>query len=58
MANEVTALQQAIDQTVKRIDNALDRGDRRDFVVWCRKRACLLASLEKALFKLATAPVA
>lgn len=58
MTNEVTVLQQAIEQAGRRIDNALDRGDRRDFMVWCRKRACLIASVEKALFKLATAPVA
>ena len=58
MTNEVSALQHAIDNTVARIDNALDRQDRRDFVLWCRKRASLVARLEKLLLQLATAPVA
>jgi hypothetical protein len=38
-----------------RIDRALDRGSRREFAVWCRKRASLAGRLQTLLLMAAGA---
>lgn len=54
--SEVTGLQVSLLDTEGRIDQALDKRDRRAFRVWCRRRASLLVRLERALLSLATGP--
>lgn len=54
--SEINGLQIVMRDVQASIDKALDRGDRRAFRVWCRKRASLLTRLESLLLSAATAP--
>lgn len=56
MTAQVFELQVALKNTCLQIDGALDRGDRRAFKVWCRKRANLIARLESTLLAIALTP--
>lgn len=54
--SEIAGLQIVLRDVLSSIDKALDRGDRRAFRVWCRKRASLITRLESLLLSLATTP--
>ncbi len=54
---EIAALQQCIANTLDQIDCALDRRDRRQFKVWCGRRASLSTRLSSMLLALTTDPV-
>lgn len=54
-APEVTGLQLSLVDTLARIDDALDRGDRRAFRVWSKRWVSLTARLTSLLVKIATA---
>jgi hypothetical protein len=53
---QVAGLQICVLNTDAHIDAALDKRDRRAFRVWCRRRASLIARLERLLVEVATAP--
>lgn len=55
--SEITGLSIALSNTDLQIDAALDRGDRRAFVLWCRRRTSLLAKIERTLLAVATTEV-
>lgn len=53
--SQVAGLHIQLLDTGARIDAALDQGRRRDFMVWCRKRASLAARLQTMLLQVAVA---
>lgn len=54
--SEITGLSIALSNTEQQIDKALDDFNRRAFVLWCQRRASLLAKLERTLLAVATTP--
>lgn len=54
-APAVVGLQLQRADTLHRIDQALDRGDRRAFRVWCRRFASLSTRIELLLYTIVTA---
>lgn len=56
-SSEITGLGVCIARADTEIDAALDRGDRRAFRVYCKRRASLVARRERALLAAATAEV-
>jgi hypothetical protein len=54
--SEISCLSTAVDKATSKIDQALDEGNRRDFIAWCKRRAALVARRERALLAEATAP--
>lgn len=52
---EITGLSTAVDRAAAKIDDALDQGDRREFVLWCQRRNALVARRERALLAEAVA---
>lgn len=53
-APEIAGLQLALLNSEARIDDALDRGDRKAFRVYCKRRASLIARIERLLLTAAT----
>jgi hypothetical protein len=47
--SEITGLTIALANTDLQIDKALDDRNQRAFILWCRRRASLLAKLERGL---------
>lgn len=54
-SSQVAGLHYQILDTDARIDRALDRGSRREFVVWCKRRASFASRLQNLLIDLAKA---
>jgi hypothetical protein len=54
-APEIVSLHLELERTLARIDDALDRGDRRAFRVWCGKWRAMSGRLTALLLKIATA---
>jgi hypothetical protein len=54
--SEITGLTIALANTELQIDQALDRGDRRAFRVWCQRRTSLLAKIERTLLAVVQVP--
>lgn len=48
---QIAGLHIQLSDTDARIDRALDHGSRREFAVWCRKRASLAARLQTLLLR-------
>ena len=55
--SEITGLQLSLVSTLEQIDCALDTGNRRAFVVWCKRRTSLITRIERTLLAMATAKV-
>lgn len=53
-APDVASLHLQIVDTMARIDDALDRGDRRAFRMWCMKHRSLSTRLTSLLLKIVT----
>ena len=50
--SEVHHLHSSLTASLDRIDPALDQGDRREFVLWCKRYTSLRSRLHRALAKL------
>jgi hypothetical protein len=50
---QIAGLHYQLLDTDARIDRALDRGSRREFKVWCQRRASLAARLQSMLLSVA-----
>lgn len=53
LTSQVAGLHIQLLDTDARIDTALDRGSRREFAVWCKRRASLASRLQTLLITMA-----